>query len=74
MSAGNYGKAFACITAALATTPETNDSEKLDGGKANPSIGRRVVVLPTTAPDSRQTVIEVLGKDLPHYRPIINIK
>jgi hypothetical protein len=58
MSAGNYGKAFAYITAAVAKADGEND-ELVNGVSARTLIGRRLVVMPTSAPADRQTVIEV---------------
>jgi hypothetical protein len=57
MSAGNYGKAFAFITAAVAAAAETD--EQVYGVNAASLIGRRLVVMPSSAPSNRQTVIEV---------------
>jgi threonine dehydratase len=49
MSAGNYGKTFAFLTAAA----------DFDG-----VVGRRLVVMPSTAPSIRQTIIESYGAEV----------
>jgi hypothetical protein len=51
MSAGNYGKAFAFIAAATVAAAERDN--------VNPMIGRRIVVMPASAPPDRKTAIEV---------------
>ena len=68
MSAGNYGKAFAFVTSTLDTPPDDDvigqpgGEQKTvgDDDKRRPKIGKRLVVMPVSAPADRQQVIEVL--------------
>lgn len=59
MSAGNYGKAFAFVTAAVAAGDAELGQSAAGPAGGRPRLGRRLVVMPSSAPDCRQTVIEV---------------